>query len=305
MQIFYEHTDITRYAEVVEAVAYDEAGGKADALCLTMRNAQKWYAWKPQRDDALEIRQNGYTTGRMYLDTLRPEDEKYRVIATSMPSVARQRQWRSYENHTLRAILRSVAAEYQMDFQVHGLEADMRYPFHLRRDETGTGFLSRILRLEGAVLKCVSGRLAALGIAHCQGLEARRRILLNAATGEVKHQRADGAGYAGARVLTPYASGTARDTALDGGMFLTMQQEPAMDNITAHRWARGALLWENRQRETLECSMAFDPGITAMLPIQVAGEPAMAGDWLVERAAHDFIHKKTQCTLRRCVTTIQ
>lgn len=305
MQILYEGADITRHAEVVEAVAYDHAGERADALCLTLQNAQKWYAWKPQRDDAIEVRQTGYTTGRMYLDTVHPEGARYRVIATSMPAAARQRRWQSYEQQTLRTILRGVAAETQMDSQVYGLEEQTRYPFHLRKNETGTAFLSRILRLEGAVLKCVGGKLTALGIASCQALTPQRRIEVSAATAGIRHTRTEGAGYAGARVITPQAFGMAKDAAATGGMFLTIQDAPALDAITAFRWARGVLLYENRKRETLELPMLFDPGVTAMLPLDIAGEEALAGAWLVERATHDFINKKTTCSLIRCVDSIR
>ncbi|GHU83921.1 hypothetical protein FACS1894196_4600 [Clostridia bacterium] len=306
MRIMYEGTDITQSVQVESASAQDRADGNADMLDVTLWNAKAWYAWAPRKDDAIEIIHEGYTTGKMYVDTVLPAEGKYRIIATSMTTAARQVHWAAWENAMLRDILRAVSAEAEMDWGIYGLDDNAQYPFFLRKgNETGTGFLRRLLRLEGAVLKCAAGRMSAIGIEYAQALDARREITIENDTPGVTHTRTEGAAYAGARVITPYGRGIAADGAVKNGLYLTVENEPAKSAIQAARWARGALLWENRQAEAVMIETEFDASMTAMMPIQIAGEAALAGKWLANRAEHDFINKRTRCEFLRCVMTIR
>ena len=305
MQLIYEGVDITDSVDVVSAIVQDYAGGRADALDITMQNAEKWYAWGPKKDDRVELADSGYSTGQMYVDMILPEDGKYRIFATSMPSGARQPRWKSYENFTLKSLMCAVSAELKMDFRIYGLDENAVYPFLVRKNETGPEFMSRIVRLEGGVLKCVAGRMTAIGIGYAQKLNAARALEITSTTPGVKHTKIEGAAYAGAQIITPFGQGKAVDTTVENGISLIIQDEPAFDSVQAARWARGVLLWENRKAETLMIPMDFDAGLTAMLPVEISGEVNLAGNWLVESAEHDLINGKTAVTLLRCVTTVQ
>lgn len=305
MQLIYEGVDITAHVVITGALCHDGSGGRADAAEITMMNAAQWMNWAPKRDDALELVENGYTTGRMYVDMVEPRENQMVIFATSMPSAAHQRKWACHENTTLEGLMRAAGAELTMGHTIIGLDEKTRYPFAMRRNETTPAFMSQILRLEGGVLKCVGGKLAAIGIAHCQDMEPIRELEITSETPGTLYRKIDGRLYAAARVISPYGTGHARDTAAQGGRTLTMTDAPVYDAIQASRWARGALLWENRQAEQLKISMGFDPGMTAMVPISITGEDALAGKWMIDTAEHDLMEMTTTCGLVRCVTTIQ
>ncbi len=111
MQLFYEDTDITDYVDVKSCIHRDVSGGRADGLEMVLEHAEKWFAWKPQRDDRIVVAHNGYTTGTLYLSMILPEDGKYRLTAASMPSHAKRKVWRCYEDTTIQGMMRACAAE--------------------------------------------------------------------------------------------------------------------------------------------------------------------------------------------------
>lgn len=305
MQIYYERVDITRDAEIVAATVRESAGEQADALEVTMQNPSQWNRWQPKRGERVEAVRGDYTTGTMYVDTLMPDNGKYRLLASSMTAEAGRRRWQSYEQCTLKDIVASVAAETGMEYGIFGIDERTEYTYMLRQNETAAGFLSRILRMEGAILKCAFGRLSVVGIEYAQSLAVTREIRLTSETSGVKHRRAEGMAYAACEIISPYGHGNAVDVAVENGITLTLADEPVYNDIQAARWARGALLWENRKAETLTFQTDFDASLTAMTPVVITGGESYDGYWMTDAVEHDLYNGSTRCGLMRFVETVR
>lgn len=78
-------TSATPKVEASEAVTKDCGGGVADMIELSLFNAADWLRWGPKADDRIEIVDAGYRSGAMYIDTLLPEGDQYKLRAYSMP----------------------------------------------------------------------------------------------------------------------------------------------------------------------------------------------------------------------------
>ena len=305
VEVTYQGYDITEWAQVRRCVSRDTAGDRCDSLDIEFENAAGWYGLEPKEDDQIIVSHNGYDTGVMYVNTVLPEDGRFRIFASSLPCSARAKGYQSFTGKTIEEIMRACAMNSGMGFQIFGIDGNTVIPYIQRENEGCAAFLYRLLRMEGAALKCVNGMYTAIGIEYAQAREAHQTIEVTADQAGMEYRRS-GQTYRLLTLETPYASATAQDTSVPtnhGG--ITINDAPARDAVQAGRWARGILLDENRKRETLVMSSAFNAGYTSMTRIDATGSSDTVGEWLIQEAEHDFIELKSTATMHRCITSIQ
>lgn len=303
MELIYEGVDITKEVRIVSAVCRDASGGKSDSLELVLGDAEKWYGWKPQQDDKILLRREGYSTGTMYLSAVQPEEGEFRILATAQPMAARRKANKSYEDMTLETIMGLCAAECGMRWRLYGIDGGIRYRYLLRTEESCAALLDRLAGLEGAVLKCWDGQLTMIGIAKQQAAAAVETIRVTARQPGAVHTDRARARLRQLTVATPWVQVSARDTGGSGELSET-QTPPAADAATAGRWARGLLLCRNRQAEKLTVHSRFRAEWTAMLRADVTGGTTADGKWLMDEVEHDFVAGTSRVTLVRCIETI-
>lgn len=305
MEIFYQGYDITVWARVTKCVSRDTAGNRCDSLDIEFENAAGWYNLEPKEDDQIIVSHNGYDTGIMYVNTILPENGRFRIFATSLPCAARAKGYQSFTGKTIEEIIRACAMSSGMNFQIFGIDRNTVIPYIQRDNEGCAAFLYRLLTMEGAALKCVNGMYTAIGITYAQGRDPHQTMEITADQAGMEYKRS-GQTYRLLTVETPYAKATAEDVNVPsshGG--ITRNDVPARNDVVAGRWARGLLLDLNRQSETVIMPSTFNVGYTAMTRIDIEGSSDAVGQWLIQEAQHDFVELKSTATMHRCVTSIQ
>lgn len=304
MEIYYQGTDITDMVQTRKCIVRDCVGERCDSLELEFENAAGWYLWEPKEDDMVLVSHNGYDSGTMYVNTILPTDGKFRIFATALPCRARRAGNESFVGQTLEAIISSCALSDGMEPKLYGLDGSLRYPYLERVNEWRASFLGRLLSMEGAMLKCVNGRYAAISLDYAQNLDPWQVIELLSDRGGAQYRK-EGTLARSLTVRTPFADAAASDTsASDTGEHIILTDLPATDNLQAGRWARAKLLQQNRKCELLTMRSSFDPGFASLIRIDITGDTAANGEWLVEEAEHDLVNEKTSVRMRRCIRTI-
>lgn len=305
VKLVYEGTDITGYVDILKCVHKDVSGGRSDLMELELDHAGTWYAWSPRQNDTIRVSLDDYDTGTLYLNTILPEEGRYRILATSVPATANRKTWAAFENKTLAQIMEACSAECAMDYALYGINGEILYPFLLRANEGYAAFLSRLMEREGAVLKAVNGRLTGIGIPYAQNLTARQTIKITPEQQGVTHIKRAGTKYAGLVVRTPYAEASAIDTQETTGDTPVYTDLYASNDIIAGRWARGLLLQHNRRAELLRLEqMKFNAGMTALARVNVQSQTDIQGEWIVDEAEHDLLNKTTSVKLLRCISMV-
>lgn len=302
MEIFYENANITDKVIVCSAKCRDVSEGRCDSLDIVLDRAAAWHCWNPRPDDKIEVVHGGYSTGEMYVSTVLPEDGKYRILATAQKAAARRKCWGSFEGKTLEDIVGYCAAQCGMEYRIYGIDGKIRYPYLIRRNEGVSAFLSRIAKLEGAVLKNYSGRLTMIGIAAAQKIEPQETMQISAHQAGVTFQRTE-MKYKTLTVKTPYATVSATD-ANGAERNSTVCNLPVADKATAGRWARGLLLAHNRRAETMTLHTTFHGAWSAMVRIDVTGDTEASGEWIIDEVEHDFMENSSRAVLLRCVESV-
>lgn len=305
MRIYYEDREITEFVLPEACVYRDASHGKADTLEITFRRAASWHQWDPQMEDRIRILHGGCDTGEMFVDTIVPEGDRYRMIATSLPRSARRKAWECFRNVSLKTVMHRYAAECMMNESVWGADENTQYPFLMRENEGGAAFLNRLCEMEGLALKAWNRKWMAIDIITAQTLDTQSAIEIRPEQDGCRYIHQPGMKYSSLTIKSPWAEATARDANAAGGAPLTVGGLPAMDAAQAGRWARGLLLHHNRRADSLTVDSRINPGMTALVRVRVTGATCADGYWLVDEAEHDFVNDTTRTKMLRIVQTIR
>ena len=305
LNIIYENTDITKYVNVTKCLCRDVSCGRADSVEIEFDHAAVWHSWNPQEDDTITVILDGYSTGKMYVSAIVPEGDKFRILATALPSAARRKAWAVYRDMTLGEIMHNSAVEIGMDAVLYGISDNIKYSCIMRENEGCAAFLNNLGKCEGVALKACNGRFRGIYIPYAQGLDAVQKLHIDTTQDGVIYTRQENKKISTLTVLSPYARVNATDTAATKGSAATITTLPAMNAVQAGRWARGILLSINRQAERLTVKSTFNPTMAAMVRVDVEGTGKMAGAWIVDEVEHDLVNLKTEIAALRVITTVQ
>lgn len=305
MELSWNGKDITEYVNITGCVHRDFSSGKSDCLELTLDHASTWYRWGPEEDDEIIFTHNGYSTGKLYLNTVMPVGDKFRVLATSIKRAAARKAWATYRNTTLQGIFDTCSAECGMSGKLFGLDGSFPYQYVIRENEGCAAFLDRIGKWEGATVKAFNGSMRGVSVLYAQNRTADQALTIRADQEGVIYRRRDNTKYSSLTINTPYAKATARDSTVKGNNAPIITYLPALDDVQAGRWARGLLLMHNRQAEKIEIETELNIAMTALARVDIKSDTDMLGSWLVDEAEHDFFNRRSSIKMLRVIDTIQ
>lgn len=305
MEIIYEGVDITGHVTPCACVHRDVSHGKADTLEITFRRAASWHRWEPQIDDTIEVTHKKYDTGILFVNTIVPEGDRFRIVATSLDSKAQRRAWDCYRNFTLQNLIHRCAVECGMTDSLYGAAGEIRIPYIERENEGCASFLEKLCTAEGIVLKSYNRGFIGIGIEWAQGQSAIRSYEISPEQDGCRYIHQPGRKYKALTVKTPWAEATAKDDGAEEGYTEIRADLPAMDAAQAGRWARGLLLCHNRETDRLNMGVKFDPALTAMMRVDITGNTGMAGAWIIDEAEHDLYNENSTIKMLRVVETIR
>ena len=305
MEFYYQGKNISSAVDITECIHREHSGNKCDCLEVTLDHAEDWYRWQPETDDTVSVSLDGYTSGKLFLNTIFPYNGKYRIFATGLTKAGRTAGNESYTDITLKDLIERCAGRCGMEGKLYGMDGTLHYEYLERTNESTASFINRILTLESACFKTVNGRFAGIDILTQQNRTPVQRITVTAGQDGITHIKREDRKYSTLTIKTPYATATAYDDGAHSANAITRTDIPAANAATALRWARGLLLHNNRQTETVELETEFNAKLNSMDPVELVSDSEMNGLWMVDEVEHDLIRKRTTATLFRAITTIR
>lgn len=302
MEVYYQGKNITGFVQIRSCIVRDTCGGRCDSLEMEFENAGMWYGWGPQEDDQIRVMRGGYDSGTMYLNSVLPADGKFRVYATALPCAARRKESRSFYRKSIEQIVRACAAAAGFSFSLFGVDGGTVIEYIQQENESAPSFLHRLLRYEGAKLKCINGRFAAIGVNWAQEQPEVMTISITSGQRGAEYKRS-GSAKKSITIQSLYGSAKAVDDGA-GGNRNEIRTAPVRNDFQAGRWARGLLLDENRECEEVILQTDFQQTLTAMVRVDVTGGTDADGQWLVDSVEHELYQGKTTARLRRCIRSI-
>ena len=305
MELYWNGTDITRYVDINGCVFREAAGGRSDSLEMELDRADIWYQWGPEEGDEIEIIRDDWRTGKMYLTAVVPKGESFRVIASSMNPAGVRKAWGFFRNLAFQTLMERCAAEIGMEAKIFGVTDPIMIGRAMRKGEGCGAFLDRIGTREGFKVKAWDGALRAIYLPWAEEQEARTGLVLNDKSLTAKYRRRKNLKYTGARVVSPWASASARDTAAEGNNEKVFTGLPAESSMEAGKWARNLLREMNRRAEEIVIESELNLRMESLARVHVEGGTDMDGEWIVEEAEHDLKETRTCVKMYRVIGTIK
>lgn len=297
LRLWYKEKDITDAVGIASCETVN-ASGRLCTLTAVLERAENWYSWGPQAGDTIRATAGNLDTGLLYVDSLLPDEGRFRIFAVSARQAVRQKAWKSYEGQTFGRIANLCAAECGLEPALYGMASGQILPYCVRRDETPVQFLQRLAAREGAFVKCSDGRMNVISADYAAGLKAGQTLRLEAGQNGFTHIKSETDKAHSLTVAGPSGRGTAHDLTARAGLDLLVTDAPDSDE-TARRWAKGLLYMHNRQAEKLILTTALNGAFVALSRVDVTGIDVLAGEWLVEETTNDLIRETTLVTLMR------
>lgn len=305
MRLNYNGKDITQSIEIYSCKYRDAAGGRSDGLEISFNDAAAWHDWNPEQNDVLQAQEGGYKTGKMFVNAIMPEDGKYRMLATGVPTSGTNKRNRTYKNMSFSGIIASCAAECGLISSRYGMDETYKYEYIERNDMSGAAFADWLIGNEGGMLKTINGHFIAIGLAYAQERSAIQEMELRPDMSNLTYQRRNDKRISDLIIKTPHFTATAHDTTVKEYKPVTVCDLPIFTAAQAGRWARAMLANHNRQCEEINIESEFNPALTALARIDIQSKTEMAGEWIVDQVEHDLIERKSSARLLRCIKGIR
>ena len=149
MQLFYEGIDI--YSKIsLNTCIYDSYGEQqSDTLRVVFNDGNDlWDSWKPLKGDKIAVTLGACDTGEMYITSVRPENGKICLRASSVPQNHNNKCNKSWQNIRFKQLCEEISARHTLVCDFYCVE-DQVYEYVNQQDKEDFIFLSERCVLEG------------------------------------------------------------------------------------------------------------------------------------------------------------
>ncbi len=301
MLLTYKGRDITNSIDIHKAFIVDNAGGIADSVEIEFADTEGlWSKWSPEKNDVVELKESGLSSGVMYIDQLEQTRGKFTIKALSIPQNARTTRTRYWEKIRLFGIGKDISEKYGFTLKTYGVN-DYSYERIGQLNQADLDFFAYRCILEGYILKIYNKQLIIYDEKYLEQQKAVKEINLQDLEGDFKYKsRSTGlynsctvVGYCGQKLIkskfTPKSASYGPD--LKSNIFISSQSE-------ADRFSKGILRYENKKENQVLIRINLDTNIAAGNNINLSGIGLADGKYFITSAINDLKNKKVDLVLR-------
>lgn len=149
MQLFFEGTDIYKKVSVNTCI-YDSYGEQqADTLRIVFNDGNAlWDSWSPLKGNRVSVVLGACDTGEMYITSVRPENGKMCIRASSVPQNHNAKSSKSWQNVRFKQLCEEIAARHNISCKFYGV-TDQVYEYVNQQNKEDFVFMSERCILEG------------------------------------------------------------------------------------------------------------------------------------------------------------
>lgn len=298
--IIYNGKNIAQDVEISLLEVGDSCGDQLDKITAVFANSEnQWSGWNPKKGDTLEVAEEGYRSGVMWIDQIKQEGGRLALGAVSLPPNGRTKQTKVWENITLLTLAAEKAKNYGMSVRFFGCSA---YPY-ARVDQLGRadfGFLHERALLEGCTIKIQNNELIVYDDIFMEHQPAVVQITPAQFYDEPMFEDSAGETYQSCSVTWGDIAGVFTDTQCIGG-HMSVSDISVSSIAEAQRFAKNILRNKNKRESVGRVSVALNLNVTGGNVVEIAGLGISDGKYFVELAEHCFSDRVSTYKLRRCL----
>ncbi|MBP1926842.1 hypothetical protein J2Z76_002712 [Sedimentibacter acidaminivorans] len=302
MNIIYNSKDITNNVEIISTIVSDRHGGKADDIKLVFLDKDRlWLQWDPQFDDEIEITENGFSSGVMFIDGLKITNGKYIINAKSVPSKAKDFNNKEWYNISFREVSKSLSNDMGLGIDYYDVD-DITYKYLEMKDKTNLQFLNELCILEGYSLKIVDKKVIIYKEHILEKASSVKSFIINDFIDEYSFIKNSAITYR--KCIVRYYDENNElnnseywDNSISGGTFIYPK---ILDNKTdSDRFSKNILRYFNKDVVTGAFNAKLDTTISAGNVIELRELSSLNGNYFITEAVHNITKKITGFKVRK------
>lgn len=304
MNILYNSVDITNNVDPLKIILMDNSGGVPDSIdCIFSDTNGLWSQWKPKKNDTLEVKQDGYISGLMYIDEIIQNVGMFQIKALNIPQPSKTARSQGWENVRFLEFVNEIAGRYGFNVQMYGIE---NY-FYQRIDQieqADFSFLAYRCMLEGYALKINNKNV----VIYNENAEEQKAI---SSTDSIIYQSDILKGFEFKDKSTDifqkcivksnsadgYIQGEFKDKSIYGPTLTKLIY--CNNQAEADRYAKGNLRFFNKKMITGAFPIKLNTKYAAGTNVQIKGTGMFDNKYFIDNLMHDLVNSKTNLCLRK------
>jgi uncharacterized protein len=301
MNILSNGVDISPSVQPTSLLISDRSGGIPDSIGVLFSDTEgQWSQWKPSKNDTLQIKQNGFNTGIMYIDELAQGAGVFETNALSIPQKCKTHRSQGWENVRFMEIVSQIAARYGFRVQTYNVINHL-YERVDQNEEADLSFLAFRCMLEGYALKINNRNLVIYDEAKEEQKEPKPIIYQSNMHGSFNFRSKSTDIFEKciihSQTLTDFIKGEFVDSSFFGptikkNLFVSNQDE-------ANRWSKGILRSFNKYAITGKFSIDLNLNLASGTCIGIQDTGMFDGKYFIDQLTHDLINNRTKLMVRK------
>jgi len=304
LNIIYNGIDITNSVEPLKINLIDNSACMPDSIeCVFSDTDWQWSEWKPVKNDTLEVKQGGYSTGLMFVDELGQSAGKFQLKALSIPQPSKTARSQSWENVRLLEFINEIAGRYGFKVQTYGIE-NYLYQRVDQIEQADFSFLAYRCMLEGYALK-INNKSIVIYNEHAEEqkpVDSKNSIIYQSDIFQnLKFKNKSTDIFQKCLIKSNNSNAFIKGEFEDKNIYgpTLINQIFCSDQAEANRFAKGYLRRANKEMITGAFPIKLNTNYAAGTNVEVEKVGMFDGKYFIDKLLHDFINDRTNLCLRR------
>lgn len=301
MNFMYEGKDITNSIDINKAEIIENSGTYIDNIVTYVNNSvNQWSEWKPKKNDRLEFKQEGFSSGNMYIDDI--IQKKGLVILKALPIKQQDKQTntKTWENIRLNELLNEFASKHSLALKTFNTE-NYLYKKVNQINQSDFSFLYERCAMEGYVLKLLNNELIVYNEKHMESISSGISIYSSEIKDEdFEYRDKSDEIYSACNVLYGNIDYTFKAPKAVGPI-LNVRDILINDLAEAQRFSKSFLRNKNKFERTIKLKKKLNTSITAGNTIELKNFGLADGKFYIYQAKHILTNNLTELKLRGIV----
>lgn len=303
MNLIYKNIDITDNVKILNANINDTAGGQADSAELILSDTEKlWRTWGPEKGDIFQIKQNGFSSGAMYVYYIQDYAGAFTIKGRSIPPKAKTPNTRAWENARFKSIAEDIANNYGFKLETYGI-SDWQYDRVDQINEPDLKFLSDRCVLESCCLKVHNKRIIIYSEPYMEALSPVLTLTSNDLIGEPLFTTVSEGLFSSCNIkyldknnqLISYTYKP--DKAPDGPEIKSNIKVSSLGE--AERFSKGLLRYANKQETIGNISIKLNLELASGNTINLVNMGSFSGKYFIYNCAQRLLEDVTNLHIRK------
>lgn len=299
MYLIYEGVDISKDVEVHKADLIDNAGSELDSLELWFDDPKKlWSKWEPEKNHKVQVIQDGFKSGLMYIDELEQQRGMFIIRALPIPQEAKNQHTQGWEAVRFLEFATQLAYRYGFKLKTYHIE-NFLYDRVDQYEQADFNFLLWRCLLEGYLLKIASNTVNIYSESYMEGLTSVKTIDINKFDGQYKFLSKATNIFNSCKINNNGITSEFKPVNASSGSILKHNDIYIGSQAEGDRYSKNLLRLKNKYENTGKFTVKLDTTLAATSNINIKGVGLADGKYFCEQVVHRFIDEKTTIRCRK------